>query len=226
MNILQVFHSGWHLGIQGFSVNSRLLQSPKIQCKWLLFPLLILCTCVSGVSRATCPISKNKIQLPWRFMYLATPVLTMLSSKLQLEEKLEPSNWWLDSAKQNRQSWESLFIYWTKQQHFTRVRTETTLIQATLYRLARWAKTTVSFVFLRIKQKALQLLILFLTSQQLPSMQMRLMLLETTKTCVTICRVLATLPTLLVHFIHYIMQTKIHFEFQKIYTKRNAYVCL
>ena len=50
-------------------MNSCLLQFPKIQCKWLSFPFLILCTCVSGVSRATCPISTNKIQLRWSFLY-------------------------------------------------------------------------------------------------------------------------------------------------------------
>ena len=79
-----MFYSGWclNLGIQGFSVNSCLLQSPEIQCKWLSFPFLILCTCVSAVSRATCPISTNKIQLRRSFLYHVTTTLTMLSSKL------------------------------------------------------------------------------------------------------------------------------------------------
>ena len=141
-------------------------------------------------------------------------------------EKLEPSLWWLDSAEQNTQCWESLFKYWTKYQHFTRVRTEATLIQATLYTLARWAKTTISFVFRQINRKALQLLILFLTSRQLATMQMRLMLLEMTTTRVTICWVLPTLPTLPVHISHYITQTKIRWEFQKnLHKKTHTFVC-
>ena len=139
---------------------------------------------------------------------------------------MEPSNWWLDLAKQSRQCWESLFIYWTKYQLFSSVRTEAAIIQATLYTLARWAKTTITFGCLRINQKALQLLILFYTSRQLATMQLRLMLLEMTTALVTICRVAPTLLTSLVHFIHYFTQTKLRFEFRKLCIKKtHTFVC-
>ena len=96
------------------------------------------------------------------------------------------------------------------------MRTEETLIQVTLQRLARHSKTTISFVFLRISQKALQLLNLFLTSRQLATMQIRLILLEMTSTRVTICRIDPTLLIFPDHFIHYIRQAKLRFELQKL----------
>ena len=134
----------------------------KTQCQWVFSLHLILLTNLTGVSRATW--QTIKIQLIWRFLLLATPTPETVSLEQILVQKLQPSSWSLHSARWNRQFWEKCLIYWTKFWRFTTLHTKPILIQATLYAPVAHSITRIIFVFLRLRQKAVQYPTLFLAS--------------------------------------------------------------